>query len=279
MTIGCHGMRHRPWRTLDGPALEEELVGAKQLLEADGRAPGHTGRVPVRLLRPPGAARRSVRSGYRYVYTSDRGAARRSDWVQARNTVRRDDDAGVARPGPRRTGLAGPPREADREAVALTMAIALPRSPTPTRRGSARSCNANLNPRVTADQWARAIHVPWTVDAPNAGFMLLDDDDEVVGAYLAFYSDADDRRRAASASATWARGACCEEHRFHSLRLLKALLAQDGYHFTDLSPSGNVVELNARLKFQLLDTTTVARAQPALAVAARARRRSAPTPR
>ena len=31
---------------------------------------------------------------------------------------------------------------------------------------------------------------------------------------------------------------------------------QPGYHFTDLSPSGNVVELNRRLGFHSLDTST-----------------------
>ena len=46
------------------------------------------------------------------------------------------------------------------------------------------------------------------------------------------------------------------DFRFHSVRLLMALLAQDGYHFTDLSPSGNVVSLNARLGFRSLDTST-----------------------
>ena len=34
------------------------------------------------------------------------------------------------------------------------------------------------------------------------------------------------------------------------------MLAQDGYHFTDLSPSGNVVRLDERLHFTHLDTTT-----------------------
>jgi hypothetical protein len=54
-------------------------------------------------------------------------------------------------------------------------------------------------------------------------------------------------------------GAWCvrPQHRFHSLKLLKALLAQDGYEFTDLSPSGNVVPLNTRLGFTFLDTTGV----------------------
>ncbi|MEJ2579912.1 MAG: hypothetical protein P8Z68_12610, partial [Kineosporiaceae bacterium] len=42
----------------------------------------------------------------------------------------------------------------------------------------------------------------------------------------------------------------------HSLRLLRALLRQPGMHFTDLSPSGPVVPLNARLRFRALDTAT-----------------------
>src|SRR3954470_2683415 len=34
MRIGCHGMRHRPWRGLDQRTLDEELVQAKRVLEA-----------------------------------------------------------------------------------------------------------------------------------------------------------------------------------------------------------------------------------------------------
>ena len=47
-----------------------------------------------------------------------------------------------------------------------------------------------------------------------------------------------------------------DEYRSLGLRLLNALLAQKGYHFTDLSPSGNVVPLNTRLKFSHLDVAT-----------------------
>jgi len=114
--------------------------------------------------------------------------------------------------------------------------------------------HAHLNARVPAADWARAVRVPWSVDAPNAGYMLLDGDD-VVGAHLAFYSE---REIAGSRERFCNLGAFCvlEEHRFHSLRLLKALLAQDGYHFTDLSPSGTVPELNRRLRFRSLDTAT-----------------------
>jgi hypothetical protein len=114
--------------------------------------------------------------------------------------------------------------------------------------------NANLNDRVPVDAWARAMDVPWQVEQPNAGFMLLDGD-TVVGAHLAFYSERmiDGRRERFCNLGAWC---VLPTHRFHGLRLLKALLAEDGYHFTDLSPSGNVVGLNTRLGFRFLDTTT-----------------------
>lgn len=114
--------------------------------------------------------------------------------------------------------------------------------------------HANLNRRVPASTWAQAISVPWKVEAPNHGFMLRDGP-LVVGVYLAFYSE---RVVAGRMERFCNLGAWCvlPDHRFHSVRLLKALLAQDGYHFTDLSPSGSVVPLNTRLKFQALSTST-----------------------
>jgi hypothetical protein len=114
--------------------------------------------------------------------------------------------------------------------------------------------HTHLNGRVTADQWARAVNVPWAVDKPNNGFMLLDGD-AVVGVQLAFYSE---RTIAGGREPFCNLGAWCvlPAYRFHSLRLLKAVLAQPGYHFTDLSPSGNVVGVNAKLSFRFLDAAT-----------------------
>jgi hypothetical protein len=112
----------------------------------------------------------------------------------------------------------------------------------------------HLNQRVPSEAWASALRVPWKVDAPNHGYMLRVGE-AVVGAYLAFYSE----RLIDGAPERFCNlGAWCvlPEHRFHGLRLLKALLAQEGYHFTDLSPSGNVPAINQRLEFQHLDTTT-----------------------
>src|ERR1700752_1285102 len=113
--------------------------------------------------------------------------------------------------------------------------------------------HANLNRRVPPSTWARAMSAPWKVVAPNHGFMLRDGQ-RVVGAYLAFYSDRlmAGRMERFCNLASWA---VLPEYRFHSVRLLKALLAQDGYHFTDLAPNEKVESVNARFKFRYLDTS------------------------
>jgi peptidoglycan/xylan/chitin deacetylase (PgdA/CDA1 family) len=87
MGIGCHGMRHRSWRHLDEGALQEEIVGAKRLLEEVLDRPVTEAACPF------GAYDRRVltslrRHGYRRAFTSDTGFARAGDWLQARNSVR-----------------------------------------------------------------------------------------------------------------------------------------------------------------------------------------------
>jgi peptidoglycan/xylan/chitin deacetylase (PgdA/CDA1 family) len=94
MGIGCHGMRHRPWRRLDRPALWEELVEAKRVLERVAGRPvteaacpfGSYDRRVLRFLRT---------HGYRRAFTSDSGTARSGDWIQARNSVQPGSAAGV----------------------------------------------------------------------------------------------------------------------------------------------------------------------------------------
>jgi hypothetical protein len=119
----------------------------------------------------------------------------------------------------------------------------------------ARFLATHLNQRVPADRWSRALSVPWDVPQPNHGFHLREQDGTVVGAYLAYYSE---QRVGDRLERFCNLGAWCvlEGHRAQGTRLLTRLLAQDGLHFTDFSPSGNVVALNRRLKFVDLDTTT-----------------------
>jgi hypothetical protein len=118
----------------------------------------------------------------------------------------------------------------------------------------AKFLHQHMNARVAEDAWASAMDVSWGVDKPNSGFMLLDGD-TVVGAYLAFYSERDVD---GASEPVCNLGAWCvlPEHRFRSLRLLRALLAQDGYSFTDFSASGSVIPLNSRLGFESLNTAT-----------------------
>jgi hypothetical protein len=114
--------------------------------------------------------------------------------------------------------------------------------------------HVELNPRVTASEWRALLTPPWRADAPNHGF-LLRVDGRIVGAYAAVYADREVEggiHRFCNLAAFCVR----DEHRAHSFRLMRALLGQKGFEFTDLSPSGNVVALNERLGFERLDTAT-----------------------
>ena len=77
----------------------------------------------------------------------------------------------------------------------------------------------------------------------------------IVGAYAAVYSE---RTIDGETHRICNLAAFCvlDDFRAHSFRLVRALLGQRGFEFTDLSPSGNVVALNERLGFARLDTTT-----------------------
>ncbi|TVZ02876.1 hypothetical protein EAS64_20565 [Trebonia kvetii] len=111
--------------------------------------------------------------------------------------------------------------------------------------------HANFDDRVP---WARVCSArPWEVDAPNHGFMLRDGQ-RVVGVHLAFYSE---RLIAGKTERFCNLGAWCvlPEFRFHSMRLYRELLMQDGYHFTGLSPGEKVLSIHSRFKFRFLDTS------------------------
>lgn len=103
--------------------------------------------------------------------------------------------------------------------------------------------------------WLATMAPPWAAEQPNHGY-LLRDDGRVVGAHLALYSERviDGRPQHFCNLAAWV---VSEPYRASGLRLLRSLLRQKGYTFTDLTPNPNVVNLNTRLGFSVLDTTTV----------------------
>lgn len=90
MTVGTHGMDHRPWRRLDPTAVRRELVEAREVIaRAAGRpvtdAACPLGRYDRKLLRE------LRRLGYERVYTSDRAQANATGWLQARHSVTSQD--------------------------------------------------------------------------------------------------------------------------------------------------------------------------------------------
>lgn len=111
----------------------------------------------------------------------------------------------------------------------------------------------NLNNLIPVPTWPGVMTGQWATKAPNHGFMLRDGE-RVVGAYVAYYSERllAGRRERICNLASWS---VHPKYRIHSVRLLKALLDQGGYHFTDLSPNRTVESVNARLKFRYLDTS------------------------
>jgi hypothetical protein len=92
--------------------------------------------------------------------------------------------------------------------------------------------HANLNDRVPLELACSA--VPWKVEAPNHGFMLRDGQ-RVVGTLLALYSERLVAGRVARFCnlTSWC---VLPDYRSRSISLLTALLRQDGYHFTVLTP-------------------------------------------
>ncbi|MEZ0340668.1 hypothetical protein ACAG25_11870 [Mycobacterium sp. pV006] len=93
----------------------------------------------------------------------------------------------------------------------------------------------------------------WQVRRPNNGFMLRDGE-RVVGALLALYSERmiDGRAVQICNIGTWC---VLPAYRSRSMALLNALLAQEGNHFTVLSPNPGPQEVLSWMGFSHLDTT------------------------
>jgi hypothetical protein len=101
--------------------------------------------------------------------------------------------------------------------------------------------------------WAASAVEPWRVDAPNHGF-LIRDGKRIVGTLLALYSQ---RQVAGQLQRFCNMGSWCvlPDYRSQSMSLLRALLAQEGYHFTVLSPADGPREILAWSGFRFFDTS------------------------
>ena len=90
MTVGSHGMWHRPWRAVNDQELQEELSDAAAEIAAAA------GRPVSQVACPFGSYNRRVlsairRYGFSRVYTVDGGTATSDAWLQPRYTVRVGD--------------------------------------------------------------------------------------------------------------------------------------------------------------------------------------------
>ncbi|WP_312676441.1 hypothetical protein [Microbacterium sp.] len=119
----------------------------------------------------------------------------------------------------------------------------------------ARFLHRELNSRVSVGGWKALLLPPWPHAGPHRGYQLHVDG-ELVGVYAAVFSQRPTADGAPVRVCNLAAFCVREEHRMHSVRLIRALLAQRDCQFTDLSPSGNVVAMNERLGFRRLDTGT-----------------------
>jgi hypothetical protein len=119
----------------------------------------------------------------------------------------------------------------------------------------ARFLHAHHDSKVPVESFRKSFAAHHSEARPNSGVMLVDGDD-VVGVYLAYYSDRDIDGRVHRICNL---GSWCvlPKYRQHSLSMAKAILAQEGFHFLDLSPSPTVAALNKRLGFDYLDDRAV----------------------
>lgn len=96
MTVGTHGMAHRPWPGLAPADRQAELVDARARLADVVGAPVDQAALPLgRYDRRTLAALRDL--GYTRVHTSDRRPAREGAWLQHRFSVRCDDSVETLR--------------------------------------------------------------------------------------------------------------------------------------------------------------------------------------
>jgi peptidoglycan/xylan/chitin deacetylase (PgdA/CDA1 family) len=92
MTVGTHGMDHRPWRGLASPDRDRELIEARERIAEVIGCPVDEAAVPMGLY-----DRRALadlrRLGYAAVHTSERMPGKKGAWLQPRFSIVAGDTA------------------------------------------------------------------------------------------------------------------------------------------------------------------------------------------
>ncbi len=110
----------------------------------------------------------------------------------------------------------------------------------------------HLNPRIAVADWVTAFRQDWRLAMPNHGFLLRDAKGKIGGGIGAIYAERVIRGQPERFCniTSWC---VLEPYRAHSLRLAMTLVAQPGFHFTDLTPTAVVAGALRFLKFKPMD--------------------------
>jgi len=109
----------------------------------------------------------------------------------------------------------------------------------------------NLNPDISAESFQAAFRQRWGMEKPNHGF-LIRDGGELVGGIGAIYAlrRINGKPERFCNITSWC---VLEKYRAQSMRLAMAVVSQEGFHFTDLTPTEVVEKSLQFLKFRPLD--------------------------
>lgn len=111
--------------------------------------------------------------------------------------------------------------------------------------------HAHLNSAFSPETWEAAFRKQWMADPPNYGF-LLRDQGQIVGGIGAFYAErpVNGQMERFCNITSWC---VLDAYRQQSMRLAVTMISQEGFHFTDFSPTKVVAGTLQFLKFKPLD--------------------------
>lgn len=109
----------------------------------------------------------------------------------------------------------------------------------------------NMPAKRSNEEWASGLKTAWTGTRPNYGF-LMKDEGRVVGGIGAYYAERVIRGQVEKFCniTSWC---VLDSHRKFSMQLAMHVVKQDGYHFTDFSPTKVVAGVLQFLKFASLE--------------------------